>query len=420
MADAADLTRTEAAALVKLALASGTTEPRVPKAMAPAFPLDLKPLLLDDEGAIPVRRWVGGVGAFPRPRLACLSGPPGVNKTTLALGASVALAAGVAYGGLVNPDGPCRVLFGGIEDELAELRRRGHAIAARLADRPDQRTLVNANLALMDLSACVPLFQVLPDGRLIETDGAARLRATIQSFRPDLVVLDPLIELHTAEEGSNTLMRPVLRALRNMGAEFDCVFLLLHHETKAGEGSALQRLRGAGAIGGAIRSLWSMRPMNAEEAKQFSISEDLADLFVKVETGKAQYARKRPHAWFVAEERELANGDPAHMLMPWSPPTTTITPEMMTAALRALRQGLHGEPCSTSPTAQAAARLALEQAGVPRGACADVLKQLISTGEVAPRLWRDPSDRKMRKRLWTAGNAFTGWQDDAPDEALRH
>nr|WP_255568777.1 AAA family ATPase [Neoroseomonas alba] len=374
----------------------------------------MAPLLLDDEAAIPPRRYVGGVGAFPRPRVVALSGPPGVSKTTIALGAAVALAAGVPYGGLVDPEAPCRVLFGGVEDELAELRRRGHAIAARITDRPDLRALVNSNLALMDLSACVPLFQVAPDGRLIETNGAARLRATIAAFRPDLVVLDPLIELHTAEEASNTLMRPVLRALRNLGTEYDCCILLLHHETKAGEGTPLQRLRGAGAIGGAIRAHWSMRAMTAEEAKQFGVSEDMADLYVKVETGKSQYSRKRPPAWFVAEERELANGDPAHMLMPWSPPTTTITPEMMTAALRALRQGLHGEPCSTSPRADASARTALEQAGIPGSACANVLKGLIATGEVSLREWRDPIARKPRKRLWTAGNPFPGWQDDTP------
>ncbi|MBP0463092.1 AAA family ATPase [Roseomonas sp. PWR1] len=393
------------------------------EAEAPArkpAPLKLDQLLLEDERAIPERRWVGGIGAFPRPRLACLAGPPGVSKTTLALGLSVALAAGLSYGGLINPPGPCRVLFGGIEDELDELRRRGAAVAGRLLEHPRQRATVNANLAVVDVSDCVPLFQVDHDGRLTETPGLERLRATISEFRPDLVVLDPLIELHTAEENSNTLMRPVLRALRSMGVEFDCVFLLLHHETKAGEGNGLQRIRGAGAIGGAIRSLWSMRPMTAEEAKQFSIAEDMTDLYVKVETGKSQYSRRRPQAWFVAEERELANGDVAHLLVPWSPPTFSITPEDLAKAVRALRQGLHGEPCSTSPTADAAARHALEQAGIPRGACADVLKELQATGEVQIRKWRDPADRKVRKRLWTSGNPFGGWVEEAGSDEARH
>jgi hypothetical protein len=383
-------------------------------------PLKLDQLLLDDERAIPERRWVGGIGAFPRPRLACLAGPPGVSKTTLALGLSVALAAGLSYGGLVQPPGPCRVLFGGIEDEIEELRRRGAAVAGRLLDHPGQRATVNANLAVADMADCVPLFQVDQDGRLTETAGLQRLRETIKAFRPDLVVLDPLIELHTAEESSNTLMRPVLRALRSMGVEFDCVFLLLHHETKAGEGTGLQRLRGAGAIGGAIRSLWSMRPMTAEEAKQFSIAEDMTDLYVKVETGKSQYSRRRPHAWFVAEEREIANGDVAHLLVPWTPPTFSITPEDLAKAVRALREGLHGEPCSESPNAQAGYRDALEQAGIPRGACVDVLRQLLKAGDVEVRRWRDPGDRKWRKRLWAAGNPFAGWAEDGGGDDVRH
>lgn len=376
-----------------------------------ARPLDLYPLILPDEQMIPARRWVGGPGAFPRPRLACLAGPPGVSKTTLALSISVALASGKPFGDLVSPEAPCRVLFGAVEDEIAEIRRRGHAAVGAIADRPADRRLINDNLALIDLSDSVPLFTVTPDGRLTETEGAAKLRATIKAHRPALVVLDPLIELHTAEEGSNTHMRPVLRALRALAAEFDCVILLLHHEAKAGEGSPLQRLRGAGAIGGAIRALWSMRPMTGEEAKEFGVAEDLADLFVRVETGKSQYARRRPHAWFAAEERELANGDTAHLLAPWDPPSVIITPEIVAAAIGALRAGFGGEPCSTSPRAVASARLALEHAGIPGRLCKMVLAKLEAAGDISTREWRDPVERKKRKRIWVQGNVFTGWKE---------
>jgi KaiC/GvpD/RAD55 family RecA-like ATPase len=374
-----------------------------------ASALDLHQLILEDERMLPARRWVGGPGAFPRPRLACIAGPPGVSKTTLALSISVALAAGKPFGGLVSPEAPCRVLFGAVEDEIAELRRRGHAAVCAIADRPADRRLINDNLALIDLSDSIPLFTVTPDGRLTDTEGAAKLRATIKAHRPALVVLDPLIELHTAEEASNTHMRPVLRALRAMAAEFDCVILLLHHEAKAGEGSPLQRLRGAGAIGGAIRALWSMRSITAEEAKEFGVAEDLADLFVKVETGKSQYARRRPHAWFAAEERELANGDMVHLLAPWSPPSVAVTPEMLVGAARALRAGINGQPCSTSPRAEASARLALERTGIPGRVCAKVLAALEAAGDIAIRGWRDPVDRKTRKRIWVEGNTFTGW-----------
>jgi hypothetical protein len=382
------------------------------KATAPATALPLAAPLVDDEAAIPERRWVGGHGGFPRPKLAVIAGPPGVSKTTLALEMAMCLACGVPFGDMLRPEAPCRVMLAVIEDEIDEIRRRAHAAAAMFADAPHLRRLVNQNLAIVDVSDCVPFFVVHPDGTIIETPGFAAYEATIAQFAPDIAFLDPLVELHTAEENSNTLMRPVLKRLRGLSAAADCVHCLIHHEAKGGDGSPLQRLRGAGAIGGAIRNLISLRPMTPDEAKEHSIAEDMADLYVRIETGKQQYARKSKPRWLVIEERELANGDRAHLLAPWNAPSMTITPEMEGAAMAALRRGVGGEPCTESPRSAAFFRNALDAADIPRSAHSEILRRLKEAGTVVAMGWHDPTDRKTRKRLWVRNNQFEGWKDD--------
>lgn len=384
-------------------------------ATKPAVALKLEAALVTDETMIPPRRWVGGHGGFPRPKLAVISGPPGVSKTTLALEMAICLAAGLPFGDMLAPEHPCKVLLAVIEDEIDEIRRRAHAAASYLADHPSLREMVNKNLAIVDISDCVPFFIVSPDGTVVEAPGFEAFELTVKGFKPDLVFLDPLVELHTAEENSNSLMRPVLKRLRAMSSSYDCATCLIHHEAKSGDGSPLQRLRGAGAIGGAIRNLISLRPMTAEEGKEYAISEDLTDLYVKIETGKQQYARKSKPRWLVVEERDLANGDRAHLLLPWSPQVVGMTSEIEAAAMGALRRGVGGEPCTESPRSAAFFRNAFDAADIPRALHSELMRHLKETGSAVAMGWHDPSDRKIRKRLWVAGTHFEGWKDGHED-----
>lgn len=385
--------------------ANGAAHPEPEKAV----PFPFHDALVEDESAIRRRRWVGGAGAFPRPKVACISGAPGTHKTTVALSLSIMLAIGRAWAGLIDPEAPCRVLIACVEDDIDEVRRRVHAFVNANCDRPDERALIRKNLQIIDLSEEVPLYEVTSEGKTLARPAVKRLLASILAHRADLVVLDPLIELHTGEEQSNTAMLSVLRQLRMIASECDCVVLVLHHETKAGDGAPLQRLRGAGSIGGAIRRHWSMRAMTQDEAKEMNIAEGLRDLYVKIEGGKNQYGRLRSTGWFAVEERELANGDGAHLLVPWDPAPFTLTPELRADALRVLQQGVDGEPCSTSNNARASVRKALETVSIPPRQADAVLKALKATDGVEDRPWIGPH-RKEFKRLWAPGTALEGWK----------
>jgi len=371
--------------------------------------LPLHTPIVDDETTIPPRQWIGGYGALPRSRLVMLSGPPGISKTTLVIAISIALASGQAWGGLIEEDTPRRVLLVVIEDDIDEIRRRSHALIPMIADHPKLRTLVAKNFRVIDASTIAPFLEVTRDGIASPTQGFHDLEATIAAFKPDIVWLDPLIELHTGDENSNHAMRAVTQAFRRLAGQYNCTIGFIHHETKSGEGTALQRLRGAGAIGGAIRTLWSLRPMTTEEAHEFQISDDLKDLYFRLEVGKQQYARRSSTLWFVSEDVELANGDRTHRITPWTPPTANITPECLAAAITAIRNGRGGSPLSASNASETCYRRAFADMGIPRSIHAKLLDHLIATGAARYRLWRDPEDRKPRRRLWTEGSSFDGW-----------
>jgi len=329
----------------------------------------------------------------------------------------------VPWAGIVVPEAPCRIVICAIEDDVEELQRRAHAAIPMIADHPSDRRRVAENLRIVDLSDSVPLIEVDRAGIGIETPSMRDLRATLESLKPDVVWLDPLVEIHTGEESAASAMRPVMRALRTLAAHLDAHVSLLHHETKSGEGTALQRARGSGAIGGAIRLLWSLRPMSAEEAQEYGIADDMRDLYLRLETGKSQYARRSPNRWLVTEEVELANGDLAHRLVSWRPPSADITPELLVAAVACVRNGYAGEPLSLGNRSEAYWRTAFQAAGIPRRVHQKLLDALLADGSVSYRWWYDPSERKERKRLYARGTKITGWveqidagttQSDAP------
>lgn len=86
-----------------------------------------------------------------------------------------------------------------------------------------------------------------------------------EQFRPvsgtDLIVLDTLRSVHTFDENDNTAMQHVMNLLRYIAVSTGAAVLALHHFNKAqkeSQQSALDRLRGATAIGGAVDSVYAI------------------------------------------------------------------------------------------------------------------------------------------------------------------
>jgi hypothetical protein len=77
-------------------------------------------------------------------------------------------------------------------------------------------------------------------------EGLPRLRATLDKTKPSLLLLDPLIRLHRADENSAAEMSLILDGLRSLARASQTAVLLVHHTRKATAGaSAGAALRGS-------------------------------------------------------------------------------------------------------------------------------------------------------------------------------
>ena len=165
-----------------------------------------------------------------------LGGEPKCCKSFLALDMAVSVASGMPClrQFAARRTGP--VLIFPAEDSLNVVRERlvgiCHAAETRLEALP--LYVITAPRLLLD----VPQDQ-------------QRLRSTVEAIRPALLVLDPFIRLHRADENASKEVAPLLGYLRELQREFAAAVLLVHHARKgSGKGRPGQALRGSSDLHG--------------------------------------------------------------------------------------------------------------------------------------------------------------------------
>jgi hypothetical protein len=158
------------------------------------------------------RLWTsGGVGI--------LAGQPKSLKTYVALEMAVSVASGSPCLGTfpVSLQGPALVYAA--EDSLSNLRSRLAALAAQ------------RGLGLEDLDLQVITADFI---RLDHPQDQERLRETVLLYRPALLVLDPLVRLHSQDENQSGPMASLLGYLRQLQRSTGTAVLVVHHVRKNG------------------------------------------------------------------------------------------------------------------------------------------------------------------------------------------
>jgi len=160
-----------------------------------------------------------------------VGGEPKTCKSFLALDLAVSVASGAPCLRRFAPHQRGPVLLFAAEDPLHVVRRRLEAIA--LAAGVDFDTL-----DVHVITAPTLRLDIEPDRK--------RLRATVESLKPKLLVLDPFVRLHRADENAVADVAPLLDYLRQLQRSFHTAVLLVHHARKgAGAARAGQALRGS-------------------------------------------------------------------------------------------------------------------------------------------------------------------------------
>ena len=159
-----------------------------------------------------------------------IGGAPKSGKTFLALEIALAVAAGTPCLGRFPVHDPGPVLLFAAEDAPPQVRDRLRGLAhIRGADFDH-----------------LPLFLILAEQlRLDRGPDPERLAHAVSQHQPRLLVLDPFVRIHRAEENSASEISRLLADLRTLQRRFDLAVLLVHHTRKGNGPAAGAALRGS-------------------------------------------------------------------------------------------------------------------------------------------------------------------------------
>jgi AAA domain len=297
-----------------------------------------------DEAALTPRPWVVP-GYAMRGAVTVVAGMGSAGKSTLMVGWAIAAALGTTLGRFA-PIRPSRVMLYNVEDDADEQRRRLSAGLRSAGAAP--RDIAGKVIRCGPNGVGTLIDRDLGTGQIVLTAGYQALEALIQQYRPDIAMLDPLVELHTAEENDNTALRLVVAHLRELAQKHRIAILLIHHTRKGATAGDVDSIRGATSLIGAARAAYTVTPMSEGEAEELGISMATRRGFVRVDTVKGNYAPAQEADWHELVEHELDNGEQVAAIVPWRAPVAAAgpTPEAMALITTELERGTAGGPYS--------------------------------------------------------------------------
>lgn len=162
-----------------------------------------------------------------------IGGSPKTGKSWLGLDFAVSVASGTPCLGHFETHDPGPVVVYLAEDAL-------HGVRDRVAQLSEHRGLPLTSLDLHVITA--------PTLHLDHEKDRAALHATLAALKPKLLVLDPLVRLHTRDENSAAEISELLGFLRQLNRRYQLALVLVHHMAKRARHSPGQALRGSGDL----------------------------------------------------------------------------------------------------------------------------------------------------------------------------
>ncbi len=360
-----------------------------------------------DESAIPRRAWIAPRYLL-RGTVAVLIGAPGVAKSLLALTWGIALALGEPHGDFAPPS-KTRVAVCNAEDDRDEQRRRMSAALRQFGATPGD---LGDRLMRLGPIGVATLMRRSVIGGFEKTSGFAELARLVAEREVDVLVLDPLAELHELDENSNGELRQFIAAIRSFAIEANVAVLLLHHVRKGAVSPGdMDAARGASALIGAVRAAWTLAAMSETEAESFNIPKNRRTYFARLDDAKTNYGPAGAPRWFEKTVIQIGNGEMLPALLPWSPPVPrAASAEDCNALLREIERGVAGEPFSPKlgPHSRSI-RALLRRHGFAGAAERPALDALLAAGaEIA--IYRTGA-RKDAQGLRHTGRPSAEWTD---------
>lgn len=331
--------------------------------------------------AIPLRPWA--VPAYlMRGSVTVLSGQGAGGKSSLVVAWTLAMARGKAIGDFVPPR-PMLAVNYNVEDDQDEQRRRySAAMLAQEATGDVVRRVIRCGPH--DIGT---LFERDDKGRLVGTAALQRLAKLVSESGADVLICDPLAELHTEEENDNTAMRAVVAAFRSMAKRLDIAIMLLHHDRKGTNAPGdMDRMRGASAITGAVRVMMTLTVMSQEEADKFGIPAEDRRRHFRVDGAKSNYAIAAEAEWWKLTGYQIPNGETVAAAMPWEPPGAFdgISLQTCVSVLDAMHRGINGAPYGSQARARGElfSMMEAEPFNIPKQRAAALIQAWLASGTI--------------------------------------
>jgi hypothetical protein len=156
-------------------------------------------------------------GLWTAAAVGVIGGQPKAGKTTLALDMAVSVASASPCLGVFPVHAPGPVLLYAAEESPATLRARLETIAR----------MRGLDFAQLDVRVIVA-----NSLRLDRSEDQERLDATVMHHRPALLILDPLIRIHMADENASGDIAALLGYLRALQRKSGAAVAVIHHVRK--------------------------------------------------------------------------------------------------------------------------------------------------------------------------------------------
>jgi hypothetical protein len=261
---------------------------------------------------IPHRQWLYGVDLV-RGDITLLASPGGAGKTSLALGMAICLVTGKSVlGERLWGYGPFKTLYVNAEDGRVEMLRRACAFC-------QQHGITELELGQLVLAGAddtrVQRLKFLrtagPNSSALDEAGFINLENLLTSFRPDLVVMDPLIALCGGGNiNDNAVMSLVMRELKKVAIKYNCATLIVLHTTKGGDHTSANAISGASAIKDLARRAIMPVTMTDDERRRFGVLPSERRQYFKLVDAKSNLAPLAGETWYKLENQQLPNAEP--------------------------------------------------------------------------------------------------------------
>jgi hypothetical protein len=260
--------------------------------------------------------------------VSCLVAPGSVGKSLLALQMAAAVATG--QGEFIGMEvlEQTRVMVINAEDTAQMMKMRAGAIFKHFK-KTGALTGEDWQTVKKNVTLCSGLdreFRILKRGErqaLIQNEAdIQKLIARINREQVGLLIIDPLVDTHDADENSNAEMARVMTIYRRVCKETNCALLIIHHTRKPSSANAegfagsADSARGAGAVINAARAAFTLFSMTPKDAELYGkITE--RNRYVRLDDAKMNLSLASADAsWYRKETVTLPNGEQTGVLVP--------------------------------------------------------------------------------------------------------